>query len=85
MRIEGAASPEVLGENGHLIKCMSYLLCLVHSRKFANDVFVFRAHVSYRYGALTSKPSYERTQQRLVSTRGAVSQKPSNSILDRFI
>jgi len=59
----GGKSPE----NGRLITCTSCLLRLALSCQFANDVFVFKAHPSYR---LTPT---ERTQQRLVSTRGAVS------------
>ena len=70
-------SPEIVAENGHLIKCTSYL-CLALSCEFANDVFAFKAHASYCYA------DTERMQQRLVSTRGAVSESPSNSILDQF-
>ena len=79
-----AGSPEMVAENGCLIKCTSCLLCLARSCEIANDVFVFKAHTS-RYGPLIPTPSYERTQQCLVSTLCAISKNPSNSIFENIL
>jgi len=53
------------------------------SSEFVNDVSVFKARASYRFGPLILTPDYK-CAQRLVSILGAVSKNPNNLIVDQF-